>query len=141
MSWYLLIAGVTVGLCAILTSSIMLIFNLPSIAVLTTVFSILGAGAILTLIKLISAVLSYKNNALAINQGKVTAYSGGFTKNVTVLMAKNLVSVEDITTPLRKKAGITSLVMHLKTNASSNEVKVHIQDEALSSKLEELLVL
>ena len=54
-------------------------------------------------------------------------------------MAKNLSAAENVTTPLRQKAGITSLVMHLKTNALSNEVKVHIQDSLLSEELEKLL--
>ena len=56
-------------------------------------------------------------------------------------MARNLIAAENVTTPLRHKAGITSLVMHLKTNALSNEVKVHIQNSALSEELEKLLIL
>ena len=66
---------------------------------------------------------------------------GGFTKNVTVFMVKNLIAAENVTTPLRQKAGITSLVMHLKTNAQSNEVKVHIQSDTLAEELENLLIL
>jgi hypothetical protein len=31
--------------------------------------------------------------------------------------------------------------MHLKTNASTNEVKVHIQDASLAKELEQLLIL
>jgi uncharacterized membrane protein YdbT with pleckstrin-like domain len=76
-----------------------------------------------------------------LKDGKITAYCGGFTKKVTVFKAQNLISVEDVTTPLRKKAGITSLVMHLKTNATSNEIKVHIQDDAVVTQLEGLLTL
>ena len=56
-------------------------------------------------------------------------------------MAKHLVAVENVTTPLRKKRGIASLVMHLKTNESSNEVKVHIQKDTLSDELEKMLTL
>ena len=65
---------------------------------------------------------------------RTTAYYGGFTKNVTVFMSKNLIAAENVTTPLRQKAGITSLVMLLKTNTPANEVKVHIQDEILQKK-------
>jgi len=32
-------------------------------------------------------------------------------------------------------------VMHLKTNAQSNEVKVHIQSDTLAKELENLLIL
>lgn len=54
-------------------------------------------------------------------------------------MTKNLIAAENVTTPLRKKVGITSLVMHIKTNAMSNEIKVHIQDDKLSEEIEKLL--
>ena len=56
-------------------------------------------------------------------------------------MARNLVSVENITTPLRNKNGIASLVMHLKTNDESNELKVHIQKDELFEELIKLLIL
>lgn len=88
----------------------------------------------------IRAALCYQKNGLAINNGKITAYYGGFTKNVTVFMSKNLVAAENVTTPLRKKAGITSLVMHLKTNALSNEVKVHIQEDKFAEEIEQILI-
>ena len=65
----------------------------------------------------------------------------GFTKNVTLFMSKNLIAAENVTTPHRQKAGITSIVMHLKTNALSNEIKIHIQKNAHSEKLEKLLIL
>jgi hypothetical protein len=48
---------------------------------------------------------SYQTNGLAINNDKITAYYGGFTKNVTVFSSKNLIAAESITTPLRKKDG------------------------------------
>ena len=92
------------------------------------------------IVKALSAVFSYQNNGIAIRNGKITAYYGGFTKNITVFKTKNLIAAENVTTPLRQKAGITSLVMHLKTNALSNEVKVHIQNSALSEELEKLLI-
>ena len=56
-------------------------------------------------------------------------------------MSKNLIAAENVTTPLRKKAGITSLVMHLKTNAMSNEIKVHMQEDRLTQEIEQLLTL
>ena len=107
----------------------------------TVAFAVVGVGAIILAVKALSAILSYQNNGLAISNGKITAYYGGFTKNVTVFMSKNLIAAENITTPLRQRAGITSLVMHLKTNALSNEIKVHIQNNAYSEALEKLLIL
>lgn len=141
VSWFLLIFGIVTGITLLSTVAILLIFSAPSSVISAVALSIVGAGLIVLLIKLISAVLSYKTNGIAMNNGKVTAYNGGFTRNVTVFMAKNLIAVENVTTPLRKKCGIASLVMHLKTNALSNEVKVHIQKDTLSDEMEKLLIL
>ena len=61
-------------------------------------------------IKAMGAIFNYQNNGLVVNNGKITAYYGAFTKNVTVFMSKNLIAVEDVTTPLRQVAcAITSL--------------------------------
>lgn len=114
---------------------------LTASVILAVALSIIGAGIVVLLVKMVSAGLGYKINGITISNGKITTYNGGFTKNITVFMAKNLIATENVTTPLRKKAGITSLVMHLKTNALSNEVKVHIQKDELSEELEKLLLL
>ncbi len=141
VSWFLLIFGILTSLTLSLTVAVMLILNAPTSAVFIVAFSVLGLSALILIIKLISSILSYKTNGIAINDGKITAYYGGFTKNITVFKAENLIATEDVTTPLRKRNGITSLVIHLKTNALSNEIKVHIQNDMLSEKLEELLIL
>ena len=155
--WYIRAAIISLALIGVFTSAFTILnaagapYNvtlavLPALNVTASVISavalsVAGAGIIVLIVKMVSAVLSYQTNGVAINNGKITAYCGGFTRNITVFMAKNLIAAEDITTPLRKKAGITSLVMHLKTNALSNEVKVHIQKDTLSEELEELLIL
>ena len=141
VSWFALILSITIGVVLLQATLAMLIFNVSSSVIVAVVLAIIGVGAIIFIIKALSAVLSYQNNGLAINNGKITAYYGGFTKNITVFMSRNLIAAENVTTPLRKKAGITSLVMHLKTNALSNEVKVHIQKDILSGELERLLIL
>lgn len=140
VSWFMLILGIVVGITLILTVAEMLLFKVPVAVIWSVSLAILGAGIVILAIKSLSAVLGYQINGIAIHNGKITAYYGGFIKNVTVFMAKNLIAAENVTTPLRKKAGITSLVMHLKTNASSNEIKVHIQKDELAAQLEELLV-
>ena len=119
----------------------MVIFNVPATVIFAVSLAIIGVGFVILILKVISAILSYQTNGLAINNGKITAYYGGFTKNVTVFSFKNLIAVENITTPLRKRAGIASLVLHLKTNALSNEIKVHIQKDSLSDDVEKLLIL
>ena len=141
MSWFLLIFGIIVGITLTGTLAVMAVLNAPPIAIYAVAFVIAGLAAIVILIKLVSAVLAYHTNGIAVEDGKITAYNGGFNKNITVFMAKHLVAAENVTTPLRKKRGIASLVMHLKTNESSNEVKVHIQKDTLSDELEIMLTL
>lgn len=141
ISWFALILGIITGVVVLQAILTMLIFNVSSSVMISVAFAVVGVGAIILAVKALSSALSYQNNGLAISNGKITAYYGGFTKNITVFMTRNLIATENITTPLRQKAGITSLVMHLKTNALSNEVKVHIQNDVLSEKLENLLIL
>ncbi len=141
VSWFLLIFGSITGITLLLTAVIMMLLKAPSAAVIAVLLSLSGAALTVLTVKSVSAALGYRINGISHNNGKITVYSGGFTKNVTVFMAKNLIAAENVTTPLRKKACITSLVMHLKTNAASNEVKVHIQNDELADKLEKLLIL
>ncbi len=141
VSWFFLIFGIITTVTLSLAVAIMLIFIVPASVIYAVVLSVLAAAIIVLAIKSVSAVLSYQTNGLAIKHGKITAYTGGFNKMITVFMAKNLIAAENVTTPLRRKNGITSLVMHLKTNAQSNEVKVYIQRDALTDWLEQLLLL
>ena len=141
VSWFLLVLGIVLGATLILAITDMLIYNVPAVVIFAVSLAMIGVGFVILIIKVISAILSYQTNGLAINNGKITAYYGGFTKNVTVFSFKNLIAVENITTPLRKRAGIASLVLHLKTNALSNEIKVHIQKDSLSDDVEKLLIL
>ena len=139
ISWFALILGIITGVVLLQVTLSMLIFNVSSSVMVAVAVAIAGVGIIILAVKALSAILSYQNNGLAISSGKITAYYGGFTKHVTVFMSKNLIAAENVTTPLRQKAGITSLVMHLKTNALSNEVKVHIQDDKLAKEIEQIL--
>jgi putative membrane protein len=141
VSWFLLVFGIITGITLIGTVAAMAALSVPTSVIFAIAIAILGVAVIVILLKLGSAALSYQNNGLTVNNGKITVYSGGFIKKVTVFMTKNLIAVENVTTPFRKKKGIASFVMHLKTNAQSNEVKVHIQKDTVSEELEGLLKL
>ena len=141
VSWFALILGIVTGLVLLEAIVPMLIFNVAPSVIGTVAFAVIAACAVIFAVKAASAALAYHNNGIAVRDGKITAYYGGFTRSITVFRAKNLIAAEDVTTPLRKKAGITSLVMHLKTNALSNEIKVHMQADALSDEMEQLLTL
>ena len=141
VSWFLLIFGVIAGIILTGTAAVMAVSGASAAVMSTVVFVIFGVALLVVVLKLVSALLSYHTNGLAVENRKLTVYSGGFNKNITVFMARHLVAVEKVTTPLRKKRGIASLVLHLKTNESSNEVKVHIQKDELADELEKMLTL
>lgn len=141
MSWFLLIFGAAYGTVSAITVALMSVFNVSSSTISKFLLGAFGSALIVIAIKFASALLNYRTNGIAEANGKLTVYSGGFNKSITVFMVKHLIAVEDVTTPLRKKHGITSVVMHLKTNQSSNEVKVHIQKDTLTGELEKMLTL
>lgn len=141
VSWFLLIFGIIAGITLTGTVAVMAVLDAPATVMSAVAFSIFGVALLVFALKFVSAILSYHTNGVAVESEKLTAYSGGFNKNITVFMAKHLVAVENVTTPLRKKHGIASVAMHLKTNESSNEVKVHIQKDTLSDELEKMLIL
>ena len=139
VSWFSLILGIVTGVVLLEAIIPMSIFNASLVVTLTVSFAIITVAALVLGVKALDSAFAYKNNGLAINGEKITAYGGGFTKTVTVFMAKNLIAAEKVTTPLRQKAGITTLVMHLKTNSQSNEIKVRMQADGLSEEIEQLL--
>ncbi|MBE7065379.1 MAG: hypothetical protein E7384_06170 [Ruminococcaceae bacterium] len=141
VSWFLLVLGIVISVVLILTVTILSLFNVAASVIFAVSVAIIATGIVVFIVKAMSAALSYQNNGIAVSDDKITAYYGGFVKNVTVFNSQNLIAVEDVTTPLRKKKGIASLVMHLKTNALSNEVKVHIQKDEISEELECQLIL
>lgn len=83
--------------------------------------------------------LSYKNSGIAIDGDKITVYNGSIIKTCTVIYAKNLIGVEDITTPLRKKAGVYTYALHIKTNSLTNEIKVKNLSKTVGEELKKLI--
>ena len=141
VSWFLLIFGIASGMTLAGTVAIMAATGAPSTVILTVALAMLSVALFVLLLKLVSAFLGHRTNGIAVRGDKLTVYSGGFNRHVTVFMAKHLVAVERVTTPLRAKRGIASVVMHLKTNEHSNEVKVHIQQDTLANELQKMLTL
>lgn len=141
VSWFALILGIVTGLVSLQAVVSLLLAHAPASVIAAVAIALVGVATVVFAVKALSAVLSYQTNGLAIRDGKITAYYGGFTKNITVFMAKNLIAAENVSTPLRQRKGITSLVLHLKTNALSNEIKVHIQENVLAEELEKRLIL
>lgn len=142
MSWFLLIFGICAIASLAVVVAIMAVLRLaPPSVILAVSIALASLALAVVALKFVSASLSYRTSGIAVEGDRITAYSGGFTRSITVFKAKNLVAVEDVTTPLRKKRGISSVIMHLKTNAQSNEVKIHIQKDTLPDRLDKMLTL
>ncbi len=129
----LLPMGLTVGLMAILGA--------PSKATLLVFLLFLLVYGFLAVFLAVSRILCYKNGGLAVKDGRITVYGGGFQKSIAVLHKRSFVALEKRATPLQEKAGISSAVLHFYTNAATNEVKsLHLAKKDISLLEEELTV-
>ena len=129
----LLPMGLTVGLMAILGA--------PSRATLLVFLLFLLAYGFLAVFLAVSRILCYKNGGLAVKDGRITVYGGGFQKSAVVFNKRSFVALEKRATPLQEKAGISSAVLHFYTNAATNEVKsLHLAKKDISLLEEELTV-
>lgn len=139
ISWSLVYIAAIFALISLLTLSMMHLLGAPArslsiVRILLPAFFVIAAG-----IKMIGALFAYKTAGLAISDDRITVYGGGFQKRVTTLLRRSLVAVEDVTTPLRARAGIYTLILHLRTNAETNEVKVEMLNKEDAERLREIL--
>ena len=139
ISWSSLLIVAITALVALLTLSMMHLFSAPARALAIVRLLILLAFAITMAVHLFGAYLSYKNAGLAISEDKITVYGGGYQKRITTILRRSLIAVEDVTTPMRAKNGIYTLILHIRTNAQTNEIKVGMLDRASAQKLKEFL--
>lgn len=141
VSWFMLILAIVIGTVMLSAYILMALLGAPAGVVSIVLLGLLALGLVILAIGALNGYLNFRNSGVGYSDKKITAYSGGFTRVITVFQTKNLVAVQRVTTPLRQKAGIASLILHMRTNALSNEVEVLMQEDALGEKLEELLIL
>lgn len=135
ISWSTLLIFSISALSAIPTLSLMYLLDAPAIA-LSIVSVLLAIGfAIAVGLRAFGAFLAYKTAGIAISEDRITVYGGGYQKRITTLMRRSLIAVEDVTTPLRARAGIYTLILHLRANALDNEVKVEMLDREAAEQL------
>ena len=91
---------------------------------------------LITIFTLIDRRLQFSNEGVKVNENKLTLIHGGFNKTITVLFKKNIIGIDEKTTPLRQKNGISSYVIHFRSNAMTNTSFVDI----LSSEVKEELL-
>lgn len=139
VSWSSLFITAGYALAAFLTFFMMHLFSASalSLAIVRVLFLLLYVGALG--LHLLGAYLSYKNAGLAVSEDRITLYGGGYIRFATTVLRRSLVAVEDVTTPMRAKAGIYTVVLHIRTNAATNEIRVGMLDRSSVEKLQSLL--
>lgn len=137
--WPFLISALIILIPSILALFTLLLAKVEWGIVLLVLFGSLALLFIVYLIILINAIFEYHNHGLAIEDDKIVAYTGGFVKKATIILKKNLIAIEDITTPKRAKKGIYSYKIHFFTNASTNVVKVKNITKDVAINLQNLL--
>ena len=139
ISWKTLIFSVIYLFCALVTVFNLAFFKVDNEIILPVIRALIGGYIVTTLLIMINALLNYKNSGVAINDDKITVYSGGFTRKYTVIKTKTIIGIENTTTPLRKKRGIYSYLIHFRSNDESNVIKLNNVDESVFNKLEKIV--
>ncbi len=112
--------------------AVVLLVTQTILSVLSVSLNIMGIVALwflytyflVIIISLFIGFLSFKNTGLTVSADKVTARNGSIVKITTVIRKKDLIAIENITTPCRKKRNIYSFKIHFFTNALTNTVTV-----------------
>ena len=135
ISWSLLLIGAITALTWLMVLPTMRLLAAPAVACAIVRILLLCGFAIAAGLHAFGAFLAFKNAGLAVSEDRITVYGGGYQKRVTTLLRRSLVAVEDVTTPMRARAGVYTLILHLRTNAATNEVKVEMLDKASVDRL------
>lgn len=138
ISWVTLILSIVFGLAEILMAGILVSLDLYTAFLVVTVIIALGFAVVLSIIY-INQGLKVKNEGLGVDQEKVTIYQGGLNKTITTILKKDLIGIDDVTTPLRAKKGIYSFVIHFRSNMTTNTVKVSCIEENAKEELMNLI--
>ena len=136
--WTIGFISIFVGLAYFITLGVMLVVKAYSIVLPLTLILLFAYAVVVAFIMLLGA-LSYQNSGVAVKEGKITVYGGSIVKTITVINKKHLIGIEEKTTPLRSKAGISTFVFHIKTNALTNEIPVYNISSENATTLKNLL--
>lgn len=134
VSWRLLFSSVAFGLgeaalamaCVLSDKSVVLAVGSCAIA----------GGYLLSVIFLLAdAFLKRRYEGIRIEGETLTVYHGGFWRTCSVIKVKDIIAISDVTTPLRKRKGIYSYVIHFRGNAMENQIRVDVLDESVRVRL------
>lgn len=139
VSWTSLFITVGYALAAFFTFFAMRAFGAQAMAFSIMCVLFVLSYAVVEGVHLFGAYLAYKNAGLAISGDRITLYGGGYIRRVTTVLCKSLVAVEEVTTPMRQKQGIYTAVLHIRTNAQTNEIKVGMLSQSAIEALKAVL--
>ncbi len=139
ISWTMLIFSVAYIFAVGIALFNLLYFKVDTDIVLTVIKVAICGYIIVSGLILVNGYLSYKNNGITILGDKISVYGGGFTKTYTVIKRSSIIAIEDITTPLRKKSGIYSYLIHFRSNDQTNVIRLNNVDVSLANKLYEIV--
>jgi uncharacterized membrane protein YdbT with pleckstrin-like domain len=123
ISYGLIFSSLIIGLI-LLSLTILLGYYCLWQILLIIVGGVLASYILIFIIIGIDRWFAYKNNSLNISDEKVTIYRGGFTREIAVVLKSNIIGIEKITTYHRNKDGIHSYLIHFKSNAQTNTIRV-----------------
>lgn len=124
ISYFLIFGAISFGLALVCTIIPLIYFGLWTETLYISIGIIL-TFIIFILIVCLNQLFAYQNNGICINDNKVTIYRGGLNKEIAVVLKNNIIGIEKITTHHRNKEGINSYLIHFKSNAMTNTIKVN----------------
>lgn len=81
------------------------------------------------------AVFEKLTSGVNLSDDKITVYTGGFTSKCYVIKKQNVIALESVTTPYRKKLNVCTYKIHFYSNASENVVTIKNLDAGLYNEL------
>lgn len=105
----------------------MLYYQMYEVFVACSLF-VFGFFSLFYMVFIVEKVFEYKNQGVTINNDVLTLFYGGFIRETVVINKQNVIGIDKITTHFRKKKDIYSYIVHIKTNANTNTIKVNNVD-------------
>ncbi len=81
------------------------------------------------------AIFEKLTAGVSVSEDKITLYTGGFTSKCYVIKKENVIALESVTTPYRKKLNVCTYKIHFYSNASENVVAIKNLDDGLYNEL------
>lgn len=140
ISWFLFFALAAIAVIFGVTLPVMSALSVSALAIKAVAAGLVFSALAVLLIYTVNAIFRYRNAAISLHGDRLTVYGGGLIRQISVFKAKNVIALEEYTTPMRKRRGISSYIIHIRTNSQTNEIKLGIHDRALIDELNSRLI-